>query len=486
MNQMTNEIAVPHSIPLEQQVLGAVMADAQNIERVIGFLRPEHFFEPTHARIYEYCALLFERDRSISPVSVASYVNEQEAKGWEEIGGRAYIARLCTAATTTAYVREQAEGLVDFWRRREFMAAIDATYPMVMDMAQPFEGAADIIEEAATSLRLAGRRKSTVSFIGDAVTNAMARAEEAAKRGTGLVGISTGLKDLDRKTGGLVAGDMIVLAGRPSMGKSTLAVNIAWHVATNEEDPRGVAYVSPEMTDEELAYRVIADEAERRGQRIEYSKLKRGEFGDDTRRIIAECMETIGKAPFFIEQAGDITFPAIRGAVKKLARQFERQGIPLGLIVLDHMGLISVPGAKSEFERVSWISNQTKQLAKSFEVPVLALSQLSRQVEQRDDKRPQMADLRQSGNIEQDADIILFPYRHEYYLERGKPKKFKNDGDEADYESELSKWRNIAELDIAKQRNGPIGRIDLYADMGASAFRDIDMKHNREGQEAML
>jgi replicative DNA helicase len=486
VNATAQEIAVPHSIQLEQQVLGAVMSSPQNIERVIAFLKPEHFFDPVHRRIFEYCSLLFDRDRTISPVAVAAYVNENEASDWQPIGGRAYIARLCTEATTTAYVREQAEVLVDYWRRREFADAIDAAYPMVMDMASPFESAADLIEEASTSLRLAGRRKSTVTFIGDAVAGALARAEEAALRGTGLVGISTGLRDLDRKTGGFVAGDMIVLAGRPSMGKTTLAVNIAWAIATDPGDPRGVAYVSPEMTSEELGYRIVADEAERRGERIEYAKLKRGEFGDATRRIIHQCMETINSAPFFIEQAGDITFPAIRAAVKKLAREFERRGTPLGLIVLDHMGLISVPGAKGEFERVSYISNQTKQLAKSFEVPVLALSQLSRQVEARDDKRPQLSDLRQSGNIEQDADIVLFPYRHEYYLERGKPKKFKSNEAEADFEAEIVNWRNLAELDIAKQRNGPIGRVELYADMGASAFRDIDRRHQNTSQEAML
>lgn len=484
MNAISNEIAVPHSIQLEQQVLGAVMASPQNIERVIGFLRPEHFFEPAHARIYEYCALLFERDRSISPVSVASYVNEQEAKEWEEIGGRAYIARLCTAATTTAYVREQAEGLVDYWRRREFMAAIDATYPMIMDMAQPFEGAADIIEETAASLRLAGARKPTVSMIGKAVDAAIESAEKAAQRGTGLIGIATGLSDLDRKTGGMGEGDMIVIAGRPSMGKTALALNIAWNVARNEEEPRGVAYISPEMTDTQLGIRVLADEAERIGKRFEYAEFKKGNFGDATRATIREVANIVRSRPFMIEEAGDITIPAIRGVVKKAARQFERDGAPLGLIVIDHMGLVSVPGAKGEFERVSYISGQMKQLAKSFGVPVLALSQLSRQVEARDDKRPQLSDLRQSGNIEQDADIVLFPYRHEYYLERGRPETFKTTEAQADYEAELSTWRGICDVAIAKQRNGPIGRVRLYCDMGASAFRDFEKRDER--QEAML
>jgi replicative DNA helicase len=256
-------------------------------------------------------------------------------------------------------------------------------------------------------------------------------------------------------------------------------------VARPREDgsERGVVYVTPEMTDKELCIRILADEALRHGERIEYAALKRGDFGDASRRILAECSDAVKRAPLLVEEAGNITIPMIRGLVKRAEREFERNGTPLGLIVVDHMGLVTVPGARTEFDKVSFISAQMKQLAKTFHVPVLALSQLSRQVESRDDKRPQLSDLRQSGNIEQDADIVLFPYRAEYYLERSKPEKFKSNEAQADWEADLERARNVCDLAIAKQRNGPVGHVRLFCDMGASAFRNANQD---DRQEAML
>lgn len=477
----TAERVLPHNLVLEQQVLGAVMCAADAMERVVGRLKPEHFYAGEHARIFRICETLFERDRTISPVAVGVYVTDAENEAWEEIGGRAYLAHLAANAATTAYVGEQVNDLIEYWRRREMIVKIDEVSPFIGDMAQPFDTVADALEDAASRLRVAAQHKPTIRMIGEAAQSAIERAEAAATQGTGLTGISTGLADLDAMTGGLAGGDMIVGAGRPSMGKTGLALAISRHVARLK---RGVCYVTPEMTGEELAYRLLTEEIWHMGERVEYTDLKRGRFGDATRRLLGEARDILADAPLLIEEASSITMSGVRAVVKKAARQFERAGTPLGLVVVDHMGWIEVPSAKSEFEKISFVSGEMKKLAKSFDVPVLALSQLSRQVESRDDKRPVLSDLRQSGNIEQDADIVMFPYRHEYYLERSKPSEFKTVEARADWEADFGRWRNICELGIAKQRNGPVGRVRLFCDMGPSVFADLRKIDDR--QEAMF
>jgi replicative DNA helicase len=469
MNHVEQRIQ-PHNIMLEQQVLGAVMARPENMERVTGLLRVEHFFAPEHQRIFGYCQLLFDRDRTVSPVSVSAYISAEEADAWEPIGGRAYIARLCGAATTTAYVREQAQDLIEYWRRREMMAAIDEVYPALHDMALPFEQSANVIEEASATLRIEGQARPTVMSIGDAVSSALNKAEEASRRGTGLVGLSTGLRDLDFKLGGLAAGDMIVIAGRPSMGKSTLALNIARNVAVNGH---GVLYVTPEMTCEEFGFRILSDHCFAAGERIEYSDIRKGLTTPAQRAALDRAGDETQSLPFILEESGNITVPMIRGVARKTQRMMERKGTPLSMIVVDHMGLVTVPGAHSEFDKATYVSGQMKQLAKAFGVPVLAVSQLSRQVESRDDKRPHLSDLRQSGAIEQDADVVIFPYRHEYYLERSKPERFTSSAAQADWEAEADIHRNVCEAIIAKQRNGPIGSVRLFCDVAANAFRDM-------------
>lgn len=462
-------IAEPFNIEVEQQLLGALLMHRAGMERVVSFLRDEHFSEPVHQRVYQLCQLLWERDRQITVMALSTLISAEQNDMWSEIGGRSYIARLAGAATGTDTITEYARDVVDLWRRRELLATIDASYGSITDMAMPFDAVTDVIEETCATLRQEGQKRLTARYVSDIAPDALNALMAAKQRQGGLNGLSTGLADLDKMVGGLAGGDMIVIAGRPSMGKSSLALFMARAVA---EEGRGVCYISPEMTCQEFAFRLASIEADLGGHHIEYSAMRRGALDAEQEAHAIKAIERTKRYPLLIEEAGDISVSGIRAIVKKTARQFDRDGTPLSLIVIDHMGLIQVPKAEGRYEKLTYISGQMKALAKLFNVPVIALSQLSRQVEQRDDKRPHLADLRESGAIEQDADLVLFPYRHEYYLEREKP-DFKSVTAQADWEADALKHRNICDIAIAKHRNGPIGNVKVFCDVSINAFGNI-------------
>ena len=457
------------NIELEQYFLGAVLTDPLAIEKVGSLVKPEYFSEGVHRRIWEICLELFDHDRTVTGVTVSAFIADEEAADWEEIGGRGYVARLCGAAIGSIGVEEQARDLIAWWQRRELQAVAGEAASMAANQSIPFDQITDMVEETTGELRQVGTRRRSLLSIDEAMEGAFQRAEAAHSDGTGIIGIATGLKDLDRMLGGLGAGDMIVIAGRPSMGKSTLALNITRNVV---KQGIGVYYASPEMTAQEFGYRIMSDEAYERC-RVAYSDFRQGKYGVDEYRAMQAARASLKGVPLRIEERAGASIPFLRAGVKRAAREFERAGTPLGMIVVDHIGLLTGPKSSGRYEMLTYISAEQKRLAKDFGVPVLALSQLSRQVEQRDDKRPQLSDLRESGAIEQDADVVIFPYRHDYYLERDKPSTFKTAEAEADYEAELHSHRNKADLIIAKQRNGPIGTVKAYCNVASSSFRDL-------------
>lgn len=457
------------NIELEQMVLGTILCHPEAVSMVAGTLKPEYFADPVHERIYSLCLDIFERDKTCSALTVASHVSEEEAQAWASFGGRGYLARLAGASIGVPMLREQSRDLIDWWRRRELQAAARQADYTATNMSTPFDGIVDMLEEATGELRQVGQKRVTMRSIGQAMDRAFERAEAAHTSGTGITGLSTGLKDLDAMLGGLGAGDMIVIAGRPSMGKSTLALDIARHVAL---DSQGVFYASPEMTAEEFGYRIMTDHAFDLGEAIAYSSFRQGKYGVDEYQAMQRARNALRDIPLRIEEKAGASIPFIRAGVKRAARDFERVGTPLSMIVVDHMGLLQAPRSVSRYEMLTYFSAEMKRMAKDFEVPVLAISQLSRQVEQRDNKRPKLSDLRESGAIEQDADVVIFPYRHEYYLERDKP-DFSSPAAEADWEAEFAQHKNKAEIIIDKQRNGPIGSVTVYCNMATSSFRDF-------------
>jgi replicative DNA helicase len=466
----------PHNIEAEQALLGAILVNNDACERVSDFLKPEHFFEPVHARIYEAIYRLVKAGKLASPVTLKTFFERDNSLA--EIGGAAYLARLAASATTIINAQEYGRTIYDLAIRRRLINIgtdiVNAAYDAPVDV-----GPRTLIEEAEQGLyELAetGRYGKGFRAFSDALTEAIDMAASAYERDGGLSGISCGLTDIDAKMGGLQRSDLIILAGRPAMGKTALATNIAYHVAKayraeklsdgSEKVVEGgvVAFFSLEMSAEQLATRILSEQAEIPSERIRRGKITEEEF----RRLTAVSQE-MQSIKLFIDDTRGIPVAQLAARARRLKRQHG-----LGLIVVDYLQLLAGSAKMSAQGRVQEITEITtglKALAKELDCPIIALSQLSRQVEARDDKRPQLADLRESGSIEQDADVVLFVYREEYYLQRKEPKP--NTPEHFEWQEEMNKVTGKAEVIIGKQRHGPTGTIPLQFDASLTRFHNL-------------
>jgi replicative DNA helicase len=473
--------SLPHNIEAEQALLGAILVNNEAANRVSGFLRPEHFFEPVHGRIYEAAWKLIERGQLATPVTLKAFFEHDAAL--DEIGGAQYLARLAGSAVTIIDAEHYGRVIHDLSLRRELIQIGEdvvntAFTPSVDETAmEQIEQTEQQLFHLAESGSLEGGFQSFARSLDDAV-----RAAEAAyKRETPLTGVATELRDLDAKLGGLHRSDLVVLAGRPSMGKTALATNIAFTAArarhrAHQEAAGGeaggeivdgavVGFFSLEMSAEQLATRVLGEQAG-----IPSEKLRRGELGPDDFVRVVKVSQELEAIPFFIDDTPALTITALRTRARRLKRT---QG--LSLVVVDYLQLLRPSGRSRQDSRVLEISEITqglKALAKELSVPVLALSQLSRAVEQRDDKRPLLSDLRESGAIEQDADAVLFIFREEYYLERRQPRP-----DTPEHEkwlADMERAHNVAELIIGKNRHGPTSTVKLLFEGATTRFRDLD------------
>jgi replicative DNA helicase len=472
----------PHNYEAEQALLGAIMLNNRAIERVSEFLRPEHFADPLYGRIYDACLALTGKNQLASPITLKSWIGhdpELQARG-----GESYLARLAAGVPTIINALDYGKVIYDAHLRRELIALGEE---MVNDAFEPEAGQEAKDQLEATELKLfdlatTGQAEGGFKDFAKSMGSALDLAEAARKRDGALSGVTTGFRDLNAALGGLHATDFIVLAARPSMGKTALATNIAFNAARalrEEVDESGqkkavdgavVAFFSLEMSAEQLATRIIAEQT-----RISSHDIRRGNIEQHDFDRLIETSQELHALPLYIDDTPALSISALRTRARRLART---RG--LGLIVIDYLQLLSSPRAKGNSEnRVQEISDITrglKALAKDLKVPVLALSQLSRAVEQRDDKRPQLADLRESGTIEQDADVVMFIYREEYYTERRKPA----DGSEemAKWQEDMSKVHNKAEVMIAKQRHGPIKNVEMFFDGRYTKFGDLDTHHD--------
>jgi replicative DNA helicase len=461
------ERTLPQNVGAEQSLLGAILLDNDAFHKVAAMLEPEHFFMPVHRRIYNAARKLIGRGQIASPVTLKAYFDADDAL--TEIGGAEYLARLAGGAVSIISAPDYARVIRDLSKRRGLIDAAERTLKAAYD-PKVDETAATLIEESEARLYGlaedgAGER-GPVPF-GVALTRAIEAAEIAYKRGTGLAGLSTGITALDNVLGGLAASDLVVVAGRPSMGKTALAGTIAWHVARTEEVP--VGFFSLEMAAEQLATRVIAE-----ATGIRSDHIRRGKLSNDDFFRLASASRELAVAPLFIDDTPALTIAAVHTRARRLKRQ---HGI--GLVVVDYLQLVQPARAHaSRVEDVSEITQGLKALAKDLQVPVLALSQLSRAVESRDDKRPLLSDLRESGTIEQDADVVMFIYREEHYLERGAaPRTAKEREDQyaerlASHEARLANVRGLAEVIGAKHRHGPVFTCQLVFDAPLTTFRD--------------
>lgn len=448
----------------EQALLGALFLNNQAYFRV-GDLRPEHFGYAVHGRIFEATAALIEAGHSANPVTLQSYFGNDIAVA--EIGGSTYLARLAMAAVTVTNTPHYAATIVDLYRRRSLIQACQEAIEdaAIVDWERTAEQVLDEHERRLLGV-VAGKDSERVVSIGEAARQALASADEAYKRGGGLAGLSTGLADVDRRLGGLLASDLNILAARPSMGKTAMAAQIAIAAAKSGIP---VHIFSLEQSAAQLGQRELAAYAE-----VPTDRQRRGDLEEHHWRRLMEAEQWLSSLPIIIDETSSLSVSQI---VQRARRAKRRQKI--GLVVIDHLQKIA-GRQKSESRRldIEEATGAFKALAKELDIPVLLLSQLSRAVELRDDKRPNLADLRESGSIEQDADRVLLLFREEYYIARDPPLQKAGESDEkftarqADWEIRRGKVRGKAEIIIGKDRHGTTGIVNAHWDAGRLTFSD--------------
>ena len=460
----------PLNYEAEQALLGAVLANNLVFDRVNEFLRPEHFADPLHGRIYEAMGKLVQRGQIANPVTLKNLFDQDGALA--EIGGAQYLVQLAQSVVTVINAEDYGHAIHDLFLRRQL---IDVGQTVVNEayVFDAEETALNQIEQAEMklfNLAESGQTEGGPKSFNIVVSSALKMAEAAYQRDGHVTGVTTGLRDLDAKLGGLQKSDLIILAGRPAMGKTALATNIGFNACeaikdrdTNEYNK--VAFFSLEMSSEQLATRIMAEKSG-----ISSDRIRRGDVRNDDFMRIVEASQAMSQATFYIDDTPALNIPMLRTRARRLKRQHG-----LDLIIIDYLQLMrgaTNKGAENRVQEISEITRGLKAIAKELNVPVMALSQLSRAVEQRDDKRPQLADLRESGSIEQDADVVMFVYREQYYHERKKP----DDEDQAklsDWQTKAERVHNKAELIIAKQRHGPIGTVNLYFEGSITRFGDL-------------
>jgi replicative DNA helicase len=468
--------AAPHNIEAEQALLGAILVNNEAFYRVSDFLKPEHFFETIHAKIFDLASNLVRAGKVASPITLKTFLPpDLDIAG---LNASQYLARLAAEATTVINAGDYGRTIFDLATRRSLIiigeAMVNVAYDAPVDLS-PVEQIEDA-ERQLYEIAETGRYDGGFLPFKSALTTAVDMAANAYQRDGKLSGLATGLMDMDRMMGGLQPSDLVILAGRPAMGKSSLATNIAYNIARawrGEVRPDGrtvsvnggvVGLFSLEMSASQLANRIIAEQTDIPSHRILRGEIDPSDF--DRIAVVAREMETL---PLYIDETGGLSIAQLTARARRLKRQ---RG--LDLLVIDYIQLLTGSSKRAQQGRVQEVTEITtglKALAKELNVPILALSQLSRQVETRDDKRPQLADLRESGSIEQDADVVLFVYREEYYLKNKEPRP----GTEEffKWQTEMELVHGKAEVIIGKQRHGPTGTIQLQFKADVTRFSDL-------------
>jgi replicative DNA helicase len=469
----------PHNIEAEQALLGAILVNNGAYYRVSEFLRPEHFADPVHGRIFAAIGKLIDRGQIADPLTLKNLFDQDGALA--EIGGAVYLARLAASVVTIINAADYGRTIHDLHLRRQLITLGE---DMVNDAFQH-----DLDRDATAQIEFAEKRLFDLAETGqteggfrpfvNALESAVLIAESAFKRSGRTAGVSTGFIDLDKLLGGLHPSDLVILAGRPSMGKTALATNIAFNVAKarmrgeSPEDGAVVGFFSLEMSAEQLATRVLAEESG-----VSSDRIRRGDVSHEDFEHFVQASLSLTKAPLFIDDTPALTINALRGRARRLKRQHG-----LGLVVVDYLQLLQgSPGGRGAENRVLEISEITrglKAVAKELNVPVIALSQLSRAVELREDKRPMLSDLRESGSIEQDADVVMFVFREEYYVQRAEPLRRVDESDDK-FNDRCDRWAKdmervagLGEVIVAKQRHGPIATVKLRFNGKTTKFENF-------------
>ncbi|MEJ2117245.1 MAG: replicative DNA helicase [Alphaproteobacteria bacterium] len=481
LEAVTNEQSLPfrqapHNIEAEQALLGAVLINNEAFDRVSVFLEPHHFFDPLHGRIYETAAQLIQSGKQATPITLKTFFENEDPIGTVTVPQ--YLGRLAAHATSIINAYDYGQTIYDLSVRRDLIILsedmVNTAYDTPVD--HPPEKQIEEAESRLYGLAEKGKYGSGFLAFSTALTDAVEMASKAHERDGGLSGLSSGLREMDKILGGLQNSDLIILAGRPSMGKTALATNIAFNIAkayraeqhangeTEVVDGAVIGFFSLEMSAEQLATRIISEQAQ-----ISSEKIRRGLINDEEFRRLVQASRELQSLPLYIDHTGGITIAQLAARARKLKRQ---RG--LGLLIVDYLQLLSGSKRSSDarVQEVSEITVGLKALAKELNVPIIALSQLSRQVEARDDKRPQLSDLRESGSIEQDADVVMFVFREEYYVQRSEPSTTKVE-EHQKWQDEMAQVHGVAEVIIGKQRHGPTGTVKLQFTGEFTRFSDL-------------
>ncbi len=457
---------LPNNIEAEQSVIGSILVSNDIFDDISPIINYTKFYDPIHQKIFLAIENLISKGMLANPITLKNYFEND--KNLIELEGHEYLVKITKFSTSLRQAIEYAKIIYDMHVRRELIKISETTIDNASNKNIDLPGEKIIEDSEKLLFDLAERgsfRKSFVKF--DAALNqTIEMASRAFKNTEGIVGVPTGLTDLDDRLGGLHNQDLVIIAGRPSMGKTALATNIAFHAAKNIQDKglkSSVAFFSLEMSCEQLSTRILSEQS-----RIKSNDIRRGKISEEQFDKFIETSKNISELPLYIDETPAISIAAISNRARRIKRLFGCE-----LVVVDYIQLMRATNIRNEgrVQEISEITQGLKAIAKELNVPVLAVSQLSRAVEQRDDKKPQLSDLRESGSIEQDADVVMFVYREAYYLERKEPRPATVE--HAEWQAKMNEISNLAEIMIGKQRHGPTGNINVEFEAMFTKFRDI-------------
>ena len=455
---------LPNNIEAEQSIIGSILLSNEIFDEINLLISSKNFYDPMHQKIFAAVEKLIYSGLLANPITLKNHFENEK----DELNIPEYLVKITKFSASVRQVMEYSKLVYDMFVRRELIKISENTIDTAKANNLDISGQ-NIIENSEKllyDLAEKGSFNSSLIKFDEALKFTIEMATNAYKNEEGIVGVPTGLKDLDDRLGGLHKSDLLIIAGRPSMGKTALATNIAFHAAKNLQETKKkstVAFFSLEMSSEQLSTRILAEQS-----RIKSNDIRRGKISDDQFDKFIEMSKNISELPLFIDETPAISIAALSNRARRIKRLYG-----LELIIVDYIQLMkaSFNFKDGRVQEISEITQGLKAIAKELSVPVLALSQLSRAVEQRDDKKPQLSDLRESGSIEQDADVVMFVYREAYYMERKEPRT--NTVEHAEWQAKMNEISNIAEIIIGKQRHGPTGQINLEFEAMFTKFKDI-------------
>ncbi len=453
---------LPNNIEAEQSVIGSILLSNEIFDEINTIISSKNFYDPMHQKIFSAIENLIFKGMLANPITLKNYFENEK----DEINVPEYLVKITKFSSSARQAIEYSKIIYDMFVRRELIKISETTIDVAKlnDLNISGQSIIENSEKLLFDLAEKGSFNSSIIKFDDAVKLTIEMASNAYKNEEGIVGVPTGLRDLDDRLGGLHQSDLVIIAGRPSMGKTALATNIAFNAATKIQENKKrstVAFFSLEMSSEQLSTRILAEQA-----RIKSNDIRRGKISDEQFDKFIETSKNISELPLFIDETPAISIAALSNRARRIKRIYG-----LDLIVIDYIQLMRAVNTKDgRVQEISEITQGLKALAKELSVPVLALSQLSRAVEQRDDKKPQLSDLRESGSIEQDADVVMFVYREAYYLERKEPRPASVE--HAEWQAKMNEVSNLAEIIIGKQRHGPTGNVLLEFEAMFTKFRD--------------